>query len=57
MIFSIDVEDWSQSVLNNANPVTNRVVDNTLRLLDILDDNGHKATFFTLGNVAKNTLS
>jgi len=53
MIFSIDVEDWSQSVLNNANPVSNRVYDNTLRLIDILDEHQHKATFFTLGNVAK----
>ncbi len=53
MIFSIDVEDWSQSVLNNANPVTNRVYDNTLRLIDILAEHDHKATFFTLGNVAK----
>jgi len=53
MIFSIDVEDWSQSVLNPNNPVSNRVFDNTNRLLDLLDENQHKATFFTLGNVAK----
>ena len=53
MIFSIDVEDWAQSVLNNDNPVSNRVFDNTLRLIDILDEHDHKATFFTLGNVAK----
>lgn len=53
MIFSIDVEDWGQSVLDNANPVSNRVYDNTLRLIDLLDEYQHKATFFTLGNVAK----
>ena len=53
MIFSIDVEDWSQSVLNTSNPVTNRVYDNTLLLIDILAEHNHKATFFTLGNVAK----
>lgn len=53
MIFTIDVEDWAQSVLNNANPVSNRVYDNTLRLIDILDEHQHKATFFALGNVAK----
>jgi len=53
MIFSIDVEDWSQSVLNTNNPVTNRVYDNTLRLIDILGEHNHKATFFTLGNVAQ----
>ena len=52
MIFTIDVEDWSQSVLNNNNSITNRVFDNTLRLLDLLDEYQHKATFFTLGNVA-----
>jgi len=52
MIFSIDVEDWSQSVLNQNNPVTNRVLNNTLRLLDLLEQYQHKATFFTLGNVA-----
>jgi len=53
MIFSIDVEDWSQSVLNTSNPVTNRVYDNTLRLIDVLGEHNHKATFFTLGNVAQ----
>ena len=53
MIFSIDVEDWGQSVLNASNPVTNRVYDNTLRLIDILEEHQHKATFFTLGNVAQ----
>ena len=53
MIFSIDVEDWSQSVLNTNNPVTDRVYDNTLRLIDILGEHEHKATFFTLGNVAQ----
>ncbi len=53
MIFTIDVEDWTQSVLNNKNPVTDRVLHNTLRVLDMLDEHGHKATFFILGNVAK----
>jgi len=53
MIFSIDVEDWCQSVLDPNNPVTDRVNDNTLRLLDLLEQYQHKATFFILGNVAK----
>ena len=52
MIFSIDVEDWSQSVLDNNNPVTDRVLNNTLRLLDLLEEHQQKATFFILGNVA-----
>jgi len=53
MIFSIDVEDWSQSVLDPNNPVTNRVLDSTNRVLDLLSEHNHKATFFTLGNVAQ----
>ena len=53
MIFSVDVEDWCQSVLDNKNPVSNRVLNNTLRLLDLLDEYDQKATFFTLGNVAE----
>lgn len=53
MIFSIDVEDWNQSVLDINNPVSDRVLNNTLRLLEILEDKNQTATFFTLGNVAK----
>ena len=53
MIFSIDVEDWCQSVLDNNNPVSDRVLNNTLKLLDLLDEYDQKATFFTLGNVAE----
>jgi polysaccharide deacetylase family protein (PEP-CTERM system associated) len=53
MIFSIDVEDWSQSVLNRNNPVSDRVYANTMKVLDILSENHQKATFFTLVNVAK----
>lgn len=53
MIFSVDVEDWCQSVLDNNNPVSNRVLNSTSRLLDLLDEYDQKATFFTLGNVAE----
>ena len=53
MIFTIDVEDWSQSVLNRQNPVTERVLDSTHMVMDILAENDTKATFFTLGNVAE----
>ena len=52
MIFSVDVEDWCQSVLDNDNPVSDRVLNSTNRLLDLLDQYDQKATFFTLGNVA-----
>ena len=53
MIFSVDIEDWCQSVLDNNNPVTDRVLNSTLRLLDLLEEYDQKATFFTLGNVAE----
>lgn len=53
MIFTVDVEDWSQSVLNRENPVTERVLHSTNKVMDILAENDTKATFFTLGNVAE----
>lgn len=53
MIFTVDVEDWSQSVLNRNNPVTKRVLHSTHQVMDILAENETKATFFTLGNVAE----
>ncbi|HIO92800.1 MAG TPA: DUF3473 domain-containing protein [Leucothrix mucor] len=53
MIFSIDVEDWPQSVLNRSNPVSDRVYANTMQVMDILAENDTKATFFTLANVAQ----
>ncbi|MGB1309906.1 MAG: polysaccharide deacetylase family protein [Leucothrix sp.] len=53
MIFTVDVEDWSQSVLNRKNPVTERVLHSTHLVMDILAESDTKATFFTLGNVAE----
>lgn len=53
MIFTVDVEDWSQSVLDRANPVSDRVLHSTHKVMDILATNDTKATFFTLGNVAE----
>jgi polysaccharide deacetylase family protein (PEP-CTERM system associated) len=53
MIFSVDVEDWSQSVLDRNNPVSDRVYANTLQILDILTAKGQKATFFILANVSE----
>lgn len=53
MIFSIDVEDWSQSVLNRNHPVSDRVYANTMQVLDILSASQQTATFFILANVAK----
>src|SRR4051812_6514780 len=57
---SIDVEDWFQ--VENLKPVVarstwdaqqSRVVRNTSRILDLLQDHGARATFFVLGWVAE----
>ncbi|PWQ98204.1 polysaccharide deacetylase family protein [Leucothrix pacifica] len=53
MIFTVDVEDWSQSVLDRNNSVTERVLRSTHTVMDVLSENGTTATFFTLGNVAE----
>jgi len=58
---TIDVEDWytSSLALFNAPPSAygqcpdESVVPNTRRLLDLLDEYGHNATFFVLGTVAQ----
>jgi polysaccharide deacetylase family protein (PEP-CTERM system associated) len=57
---SVDVEDWFHTtnflgVIDRANwdSCEPRVVRNTTRILDILDERGVKATFFVLGWVAK----
>lgn len=58
-LLSVDVEDYFQTEAMSAaypretwnnNPL--RVVDNTLRLLDLFDEFGAKATFFTVGWIA-----
>ncbi len=58
--FSVDVEDWFQvgafeKVIDPADwdSLTVRVDANTNRLLDLFAAQGVKATFFTLGWVAK----
>lgn len=51
--FSIDLEDWAQSTLSPAAPLTERVVVNTRRMLELLDQAGIKATFFILGKVVE----
>ena len=51
-ILTFDVEDWPQSTLDHELPITDRVRDNTLRLLDLLDPAGARGTFFVLGLVA-----
>lgn len=51
-LFSVDLEDvrlWMQ----NGERFTDRVSENTLRYLDWLDNHQAKATFFTVGQVAR----
>ena len=51
--FTVDVEDWYQSCVDYDAPITDRVVGNTNRILEVLDDFGIKATFFVQGRVAE----
>jgi len=51
--FSIDLEDWAQSTLSPAVPLTERVVANTQRMLDLLAERRVRATFFILGKVVE----
>lgn len=51
---SIDVEDWyHDAAVHVAGPPEDRVEDNTLRLLDIMQAHGAQGTFFFLGEVAE----
>lgn len=50
---TIDLEDWRQSTFNNEAPITERVVENTKKILDIFAETNTKATFFCLGLVAE----
>lgn len=59
-IFTIDVEDYFHTVegenvptLKDWDSLEHRVVKDTQKLLDILDDYGVQATFFILGYVAQ----
>jgi polysaccharide deacetylase family protein (PEP-CTERM system associated) len=59
-VFSVDVEDYFQvEAFSDIVPrdrwdaYTLRVEDNTLRLLDLLDERGVESTFFVLGWVAE----
>jgi polysaccharide deacetylase family protein (PEP-CTERM system associated) len=50
---TVDLEDWAQAVVDPNCPITERVVENTSRLLDFLDRHGVRATFFALGKVCE----
>ena len=51
--FTVDVEDWYQSCVDLDAPITERVVRNVNRLLEVLDEVGVKGTFFVQGLVAE----
>jgi polysaccharide deacetylase family protein (PEP-CTERM system associated) len=51
--FTVDVEDWYQSCVDFDAPITERVVRNVERLLELLDEAAVKATFFVQGRVAE----
>jgi polysaccharide deacetylase family protein (PEP-CTERM system associated) len=51
--FTVDVEDWYQSCVDFDAPITERVVRNVDRVLEVLDDCGVKGTFFVQGRVAE----
>ena len=50
--FTVDVEDWYQSTIDYDAPISERVVRNTDRILELLDDVGIRGTFFVQGRVA-----
>src|SRR5258705_1697622 len=52
-ILTFDVEDWPQSTLDFSLPITRKVRDNALRVLDLVADAGVRATFFVLGLAAE----
>jgi polysaccharide deacetylase family protein (PEP-CTERM system associated) len=50
---TVDVEDWYQSCIDLEAPISDRVVRNTDRLLELLDGLSVKGTFFVQGMVAE----
>jgi polysaccharide deacetylase family protein (PEP-CTERM system associated) len=52
-VLTVDLEDWPIAVLGPEHEVTGRVVENTLRCLQILRWHNVKATFFVLTKVAQ----
>jgi polysaccharide deacetylase family protein (PEP-CTERM system associated) len=51
--FTVDVEDWYQSSVDIAAPITDRVVRNVDLVLGVLDECRVKGTFFVQGLVAE----
>ncbi|NOT00511.1 MAG: polysaccharide deacetylase family protein, partial [Phycisphaerales bacterium] len=54
LIFSVDVEDWGQSVLDRSLPISQHSAENVRRLLGLLAAHPDaQATFFVLGKFAE----
>jgi polysaccharide deacetylase family protein (PEP-CTERM system associated) len=51
--FTVDVEDWYQSSVDYDAPISDRVVRNCDRLLEVLAQAGVRATMFVQGRVAE----
>lgn len=51
--FTVDVEDWYQSSVDFDAPITERVVRNIERVLQVLDECRVKGSFFVQGRVAE----
>ena len=51
--FTVDVEDWYQSCVDLAAPITERVVRNVHSIIEVLDAAGIKGSFFVQGMVAE----
>ena len=53
IVFTVDVEDWGQSVYDHSLPISDYCADNVRRLLDLIaHDAQARATFFVLGKFA-----
>jgi polysaccharide deacetylase family protein (PEP-CTERM system associated) len=52
-VFTVDLEDWPVAVLGPEYEISDRVVANTRRVLQLLQWHGVRATFFVLTRVAE----
>ncbi|WP_242848748.1 polysaccharide deacetylase family protein [Syntrophomonas palmitatica] len=57
-IFTVDLEEWFHAnykslIIDENSTCSNRVVENTMVLLELLDSYRAQATFFVLGYVAQ----
>ncbi len=52
-LFTVDIEDWQQSTLDQRLPISERALENSIRLLDLMDEHGVRGTFFVQSLVAE----